>query len=242
MCYSFQLTLALPDISKALNFADAIPTLQKQLDDLTSQFHGFSTPSTAATLTHPNDPTLSADFAHATSTTGAGASSTSSSQQQPTKSTLRTATSPNPKTVRFQDAPTAGGADDADAAAASLFNRPYRDDPEDSAGYRDAAVGMDNQQLHAYHSQVLAQQDEQLDALGASIGRQRELSMRIGDELDSHVALLEESERVADRHQGRLDRAARQMGRVARGAGESKQMIAIIVLIIILVLLIAILK
>jgi syntaxin 8 len=101
---------------------------------------------------------------------------------------------------------------------------------------------MDNQQIHQYHAQILEQQDEQLDRLGESIGRQRELSMQIGDELDSHVAMLDEVEAVTDRHQSRLDRASRMLGKVARGAGENKQMTTIVVLIIILVLLIAILK
>ena len=101
---------------------------------------------------------------------------------------------------------------------------------------------MSNQQLHEYHSQILEQQDEQLDRLGESIGRQRELSMRIGDELDSHVAMLDEVEGVTDRQQSRLDRASRMLGKVAKGAGENKQMTAIVVLIIILVLLIAVLK
>jgi syntaxin 8 len=36
-----------------------------------------------------------------------------------------------------------------------------------------------------------------------------------------------------------MDRARRQLGRIARTAGESKQMVAIIVLIVVLVLLIA---
>lgn len=97
-------------------------------------------------------------------------------------------------------------------------------------------------QVHAYHSQVLAEQDEQLDRLGASISRQRELSMQIGDELDGQVALLEDQEALVDRQQGTLDRARRQVGRVARGAGESKGMIVIVILIVILVLLIAVLK
>lgn len=101
---------------------------------------------------------------------------------------------------------------------------------------------MTNTQIHAYHQRILDQQDEQLDVLGASIARQRELSMRIGDELDEHVAMLDDVDAAVDRHQGRLDRARRQIGRIARSAGESKQMIAIIILIIVLVLLIAILK
>lgn len=101
---------------------------------------------------------------------------------------------------------------------------------------------MSNQQVHEYHSQILEEQDEHLDRLGDSIGRQRELSMQIGDELDSHVAMLDDVDGVVDRHQTRLDRARRTLGKVAKGAGENKQMSAIVILIIILVLLIAILK
>jgi syntaxin 8 len=101
---------------------------------------------------------------------------------------------------------------------------------------------MDNQQLHQYHSHILEEQDEQLDRLGESIGRQRELSMQIGDELDSHVAMLDDVESATDRHQSRLDRANRAVHKVARTASDNKQITTIVVLIIILVLLIAILK
>lgn len=136
--------------------------------------------------------------------------------------------------MRFSDTP--------QSPSEELFGR-YRDDPaNDTAGYRDEAEQMSNQQVHEYHTQILEQQDEQLDRLGESIGRQRELSMQIGDELDSHVAMLDEVDGTVDRHQTRLDRARRTLGKVARGAGENKQMTAIVVLIIILVLLIAILK
>ncbi|OLN86289.1 putative syntaxin-8B [Colletotrichum chlorophyti] len=216
------------DESAAQNIVDSLPALQKQFSDLTSQFHGFSNPSTSSTTTSPNDPSLSPDFAAAQST-------------KPLKGSLRglpSASASNSKTVRFTDSPAAVN-DDPEAA---LFGEGrYRDDP-DTAGYRDQAEGLDNQQLHAYHTQIMRDQDDHLDRLGESIGRQRELSMQIGDELDSHVAMLDEVDEVVDRHQGRLDRARRQLGKVARDAGESKQMVAIIVLIIILILLIAILK
>jgi syntaxin 8 len=101
---------------------------------------------------------------------------------------------------------------------------------------------LDNQQMHVYHSQVLAEQDEQLDRLGESIGRQRELSIQIGDELDGHVALLDEIDGHVDRQQSMLDRARKSLGGVARKAKDNKQLTAIIVLIIILVLIIIFLK
>ncbi|KAF5002276.1 syntaxin 8 [Fusarium heterosporum] len=200
------------ETAAASDLTESITSLQKQFDDLTTQYQGHTSPSTAETLNHPNSEELAHDFEHATSTSP---------------------TSRKPKTVRFSDTPS--------SPSAELFG-PYRDDPSDSAGYQDEARGMNNQQIHQYHTQILEQQDEQLDRLGESIGRQRELSMQIGDELDSHVAMLDEVEAVTDRHQSRLDRASRMLGKVARGASENKQMTIIVVLIIILVLLIAILK
>lgn len=200
--------------SAASTIADTLAPLRKQLDDLTAQFHGFSDPATADTLKQANSEALAEDFAHASASPSSAAR--------------------KPKTVRFSDTPA--------SPSNELFGA-YRDDPsDDTAGYRDQAATLDNQQLHQYHSRVLDEQDEQLDRIGESIGRQRELSMQIGDELDSHVAMLDDVEAVTDRHQSRLDRASRALSKVARSAAENKQMTAIFVLIIILVLLIAILK
>lgn len=217
------------DEVKASNLLSTLEALKKQQTDLASQFHGFPSPTTTSTLTHPNDPSLAADFAHAQS---------SSSSSAPAAATTK-------KAVRFSDAATDL---ESQQSRSALF--PYRDDPQeddDTAGYHDriAADAMTNTQIHAYHRQILEDQDAQLDALGASISRQRELSMQIGDELDEQVIMLDESERAADRHAGALHRARRQVGRIVRGAaesGEGRQMTAIVVLIIVLVLLIVILK
>ncbi|TLS23173.1 uncharacterized protein PpBr36_06120 [Pyricularia pennisetigena] len=208
----------------ALDIADSLPTLQKQLDDLTSQFHGFSSVAHST----PNDPSLASDFAAAESVPAGGSRA---------------------KQVRFSDNPMAAGGrrgddEDLEAQRSGLLGQPYRDDPDSGPTFRDQVEeqGLDNVQVHAYHQRVMEEQDAQLDALGASISRQRELSMQIGDELDSQVAMLDESERVVDRHQSSLDRARRQVGRISRNAGETKQMGIIIALIVILVLLIAIFK
>ncbi|RYP60990.1 hypothetical protein DL770_009875 [Monosporascus sp. CRB-9-2] len=239
------------DEDGALTISDTLPGLQKQYDDLTSQFHGFSSPSTASTLTHPNDPVLAGDFEHATSTT---TTTTATSPLTGPASSLRPKgqRSVSSKTVRFTDnpSPPAGSAnrtaveedeEAADLEAQRLFGRSrYRDDPE---GGPDPTEEMTNRQIHAYHEDVLRDQDEQLDRLGASIARQRELSLQIGDELDGQVALLDEVDEHVDRHQGRLDRARRQVGRISRAAaGDARQMAAIVALIIVLILLIALLK
>ena len=85
-------------------------------------------------------------------------------------------------------------------------------------------------------------QDEQLDRLGASIGRQRDLSIQIGDELDEQVEMLGEVDGHMDRTHGRLEGARAQLGKVARRARDNKQITIIVVLIIVLVLLIIVFK
>ncbi|KAK8106892.1 v-SNARE [Apiospora kogelbergensis] len=217
------------DEEGALTIGDNLPGLKKQYDDLTAQFHGFSSPSTKSTLTHPNDPALASDFDHATTLPSAGGASRPKVGQRNSS-----------KTVRFSDNPQAQDSSDP-ALEAQLFGRRYRDEP-DGEGYRDEADDMTNSQVHAYHQQIMDQQDQQLDALGVSIARQRELSMQIGDELDDQVAMLDDVDEAVDRHQGRIDRARNQVGRITRSASDNKQLMAIIILIIVLVLLIALLK
>ncbi|OAK94415.1 hypothetical protein IQ06DRAFT_286432 [Phaeosphaeriaceae sp. SRC1lsM3a] len=193
-----------------------LPRLKSQLSDLISQFSPSSTSTTtspsAPTLTRPNDPSLAPDFA--------------SAQKKPRQSS---------KSVRFTDDPSSS---DHDPNRASLF--PYRDEPDPDAAPDHSA--LDNQQIHAYHSQVIADQDEQLDQLGASIGRQRELSMQIGDELDGQVVLLDEVEEGVDRHTAQFRRARGRLDRFSRKARENWSLTVIVVLIVVLLLLIVITK
>lgn len=239
------------DEENAGALAEAAAALAKQLDDLTAQFHGFASVDAAAALAKPNDPALAPDFASASTVPAAGAAAAA------TKKTLRhPPTSAAAKSVRFSDNPADTSSStpspppiltpaSTDNGAHPLFGARYRDDPsEDSAGYADeiAARDLTNTQIHAYHSQVMDEQDAQLDALGESVARQRELSLRMGDELDEHAAMLEDQERQVDRGQSRLDRARRQVGKITKAAGESKQMVIIAVLVVILVFLIIVLK
>ena len=206
--------------------------LQSQYNDLVSQFRGHPTDTTSSTISHPNDPALSDDFARASQRPRVASSS--SFLKKSLRGTANSPVAPSPKSVRFSDAPLV---QDEDEARNALF--PYRDDP--TAGPPDQSH-LDNQQIHAYHSRVIAEQDEALDRLGESIGRQRELSIQIGDELDEHVQMLDEVDRNVDRHQTRLDKARKNLGTVARKAKDNMQMTIIVVLIIILVLLIIVLK
>lgn len=227
---------------KAKELQDQATRLRSQYDDLTSQFRGFPTKSASSLVrSQPNDPALSADFARAKDTR----------PRNPTSSSfLKRANpdSPNPsKSVRFTDNPraasaaaAAGGSEDAeyDANRAALF--PYRDEPEEGGPPDQGQLG--NEQIHEYHKNVLRDQDEQLDRLGDSIGRQRELSIQIGDELDDHVQMLDDVDHHVDRHQSTLDGARKRLGTIARKARDNSQLTIILILICVLVLLIIILK
>ncbi len=213
--------------SVSADLSDQADRLRMQFDDLTSQFRGFPTNSTSS-ISQPNDSALSPDFARAKDPQPRNPSSSSFLKRS-------TNDSPNPsKSVRFTDAPP-DAQDEANRAA--LF--PYRDEPDDR---QPDHTSLDNQQIHEYHKNVLQEQDEQLDRLGDSIGRQRELSIQIGDELDEHVQMLDEVEVHMDRQLSKMGKARKSLGNVARKAKDNKQITVILVLILILVLLIIILK
>ena len=89
---------------------------------------------------------------------------------------------------------------------------PYTDDPE--AGY--SSTEMLQQQR-----QIMDEQDVHLDELSRSIGRQRDISLQINDELDVHTGLLEGLDHDLDRTDSRLTGARRRLDRVARGAKEN---------------------
>jgi syntaxin 8 len=192
-----------------------LPRLRSQLTELTSQF-GRNTTTASPVLKNPNDPSLKPDFVAA--------------QKKPRQGS---------KSVRFSDNPSASASDDQeDPNRASLF--PYRDEPDPEAAPDQSS--LDNQQIHEYHSQVIRDQDDQLDQLGASIGRQRELSMQIGDELEGQVMLLDEVEEGVDRHTAQFRRARGRLDRFSRKARENWSLTVIVVLIAILLLLIVITK
>lgn len=204
---------------------DQLQRLRTQYSDLSQQFYGENASTTLpSSMKSPNDPALAADFDRAQKATGSGRGSTRGIDGKPSKS------------VHFSDH------DDEENRAnrSALFPAKYTDDPD--APKPDPTEEMSNQQIHTYHTQVMAEQDEQLDRLGESIGRQRDISIQIGDELDGQIALLDEVDQGVDRQQGRLDGASRRLKTVGSKAKENWGMTTIIVLIVILVLLIVLLK
>ncbi len=206
------------DLGQAHDSNSELSRLRKQYEQLYSQYHG-SAPVSAET-SRPNDPSLASAFTAAQST--------------------RPESRRN-KSVRFRDDPNDETAEDPvdTANRAALFSEQqrYRDEPEGPDQDQ-----LDKQQIHAYHKNVLREQDEQLDTLGQSIGRQRVLGIQMGNELDEQNELLHDVESGVDRHTTTLDRARKRLGTVARKSKDNWSWVTIGILIIILVLLISVLK
>lgn len=198
--------------SGVAELSEQLSQLHSQFRELSSQFHGESQ--------HGED-----DGAAVTVSREEGADLKQPVPEHPSKS------------VRFMD--NSNDADDEDPNRRTLF-QPYRDSP--SPGAEQDQSELSNQQIHLQHSATMRDQDEQLDRLGQSIGRQHELSIQIGDELEGHVALLDGVDGDVDRHQTRMDRAKRRLDGIRRKAGDNWSLMTIVGLIIILVILIVILK
>ncbi|KAJ9391342.1 hypothetical protein DTO063F5_952 [Paecilomyces variotii] len=218
---SEQASLEASNDSGSAELKDQIGHLRSQFDDLASQFYGHR--ASNDTTKAPNDPSLAPDFAKA--------SRASSTLKHPVPQ------HPQSKSVRFTDA-APGMNDEEDPNRAALL-QPYRDSPSPPAF---DATNLSNQQIHEHHSQIIREQDEQLDRLGESIGRQHQLSIQIGDELEGHVALLDDVDGAVDRHQSRLNNAKRRLNKIRKNASDNWSMMTIVGLIIVLVILIVILK
>ncbi|KAJ5367125.1 hypothetical protein N7541_001066 [Penicillium brevicompactum] len=204
------------DSAGAAALKDQLVPLQAQYEDLATQFHGPDATEPTAQASQSSTPDL----------------------KQPVPQ------HPPSKSVRFMDNSAAAAAvqdeidREEDRDRNNLF-RPYRDEPSPS---RPDQSDMDNQQIYDHHAQTMRDQDDQLDRLGESIGRQHQLSIQIGDELDGHVQLLDGMDGDVERHQTRLNGARRRIDRIRRKAGDNWSMMTIIGLIIVLVILIVILK
>ncbi|PWY89020.1 SNARE complex subunit [Aspergillus heteromorphus CBS 117.55] len=198
------------------DYKDQLFHLQSQYRDLSIQFQGPE-----ANNTNDDDP---AEFTNI--------KNSSPDLKQPVPQ------HPSSKSVRFMDSAAAEAEEEDNLNRRNLF-QPYRDSP--SPPGLDTS-NMSNQQVYDSHEQTMRDQDEQLDRLGESIGRQHQLSIQIGDELEGHVALLDDMDGHVDRHQGRLDKARKRLDKIRRSAGDNWSMMTIIGLIIVLVILIVLLK
>lgn len=103
----------------------------------------------------------------------------------------------------------------APSSSTHLSSEPYRDASPPSSSPK-----QDHAELFESQKRMFASQDNQLDTLTMSIGRQRDLSLRMNEELELQGELLEDLDGDVERTGLRLGRASGQLERVRRGVGE----------------------
>lgn len=74
------------------------------------------------------------------------------------------------------------------------------------------------------HSRHYVDQDQNLDQLSDAIRRQRELGLIIGDELDTHAQLIDETTDMVDRTDARMQKAKRKLDYVGRKVKENSKL------------------
>lgn len=131
------------------------------------------------------------------------------------------------KSVRFKDKLV----DEPPVEHSLEYREPYRDDPETST--------MD---MYQQNQELITGQDERLDRLSHSVGRQHELSIQIDDELQTHLGLLDDVDQITDRSQNRLDQAKRRLEKFSRKAAQNGSCMTIAILLLIFIILVLVLK
>ncbi|KAF9208993.1 hypothetical protein BGZ49_006850 [Haplosporangium sp. Z 27] len=99
---------------------------------------------------------------------------------------------------------------------------------------------MDNGQMLQLHQRIIDDQDQNLDRLSNALGRQQEIGLMIGDELDTHMGLLDDTDHLVDRTGSRLGIAQKQLAKVAKGTKGYRSWLTILALVAVLIIVIKI--
>ncbi|KAH8110950.1 hypothetical protein DFH11DRAFT_729191 [Phellopilus nigrolimitatus] len=114
---------------------------------------------------------------------------------------------------------------------------PYSDEPPPSPETEaDSTTMLQQQRL------LMDEQDAHLDHLSHSVGRQRDISLQINDELGVHTGLLDDLDHGLDNTHNRLRGARKKLEKFGRGVKGNLSTYVIAALIFILLILIIIFK
>lgn len=75
---------------------------------------------------------------------------------------------------------------------------------------------MENGQILQLQQRIMDDQDQDLDHLSLAIARQRELGTLIGEELETHAQIIDETEALVDGTDHRLRQAQKKLNYVNR--------------------------
>ncbi|KAI0237457.1 hypothetical protein L0F63_007417 [Massospora cicadina] len=99
-----------------------------------------------------------------------------------------------------------------------------------------------NSQLLNLQRQTYEEQDRNLEMLSQSISRQREMGVTIGQELDHHVTLLDETDNAVDMMESRLNQEQARLLRINRKNKQCKLCGALVVVFIVLLIVLALIR
>nr|XP_016848497.1 PREDICTED: syntaxin-6 isoform X2 [Anolis carolinensis] len=85
---------------------------------------------------------------------------------------------------------------------------------------------------------IIEQQDEQLELVSGSIGVLKNMSQRIGGELDEQAVMLDDFAHEMDSTQSRLDNVMKKLAKVSHMTSDRRQWCAIIILFAVLLVVI----
>eukprot|EP01104_Vermistella_antarctica_P011717 TRINITY_DN3308_c0_g1_i1.p1 TRINITY_DN3308_c0_g1~~TRINITY_DN3308_c0_g1_i1.p1 ORF type:complete len:247 (-),score=51.88 TRINITY_DN3308_c0_g1_i1:110-850(-) len=101
---------------------------------------------------------------------------------------------------------------------------------------------LSNAQLLQTQERVMESQDRSLDALSATIGRQKEIANDIGTEVDVHVGLLDDMDGHVDTTSNSVQRESRRVSSFKDKAQTRGLMCSVIVLVLVIIVLLVIPK
>ncbi|KAG9483089.1 hypothetical protein GDO78_009176 [Eleutherodactylus coqui] len=81
---------------------------------------------------------------------------------------------------------------------------------------------------------IMEQQDEELELVSGSIGVLKNMSQRIGNELDEQAVMLDDFSHELDTAQSRMDNVLKKLAKVSHMTSDRRQWCAIIVLLALL--------
>ncbi|KAI1310237.1 hypothetical protein EDD11_003853 [Mortierella claussenii] len=99
---------------------------------------------------------------------------------------------------------------------------------------------LNNGQMLQLHQRIMDDQDQNLDRLSEALGRQQEIGLMIGDELDTHMDMLDDTDHLVDRTENHLATARRQLTKVAKGTKGCGSWLIILGLVAVLIIVIKI--
>ncbi|GAN11214.1 conserved hypothetical protein [Mucor ambiguus] len=106
----------------------------------------------------------------------------------------------------------------------------------------DQTDDMENGQILQLQQRIMDDQDQDLDHLSDAIRRQRELGLLIGDELETHAQIIDETEEMVDRTDERLRQAKKKLDYVGRKVKDNKSVCIVIALIMVFFILVGLFR